>query len=115
MNLLHNIWETYAAMHERIRSCNRKHCGTIEYVALPTGYNATLKSEEEMGLTDLCGVVPPGLILCLDDLLDAVHLLLILFTVSHGTFFGLSQSRLQDLHTLSSCTQAFLQFGQLTS
>lgn len=43
MNLLHIIWETYTAMHESIwSSCNRS--GTIEYVALSTGYNATLKS-----------------------------------------------------------------------
>lgn len=103
-------------MHESIWSSgNRRQCGTIEYVASSTGYNATLKTEEEAALTDLCNVVPPRLILGLDDLLDTVHLLLVLLTVSHGTFFGLSQSRLQDLHTLSSCTQALLQFGQLTS
>lgn len=89
--------------------------GITEYVVPSTGYNATLRSEDEAALTNLCGLFHPGLVLGSDDLLDAVHLLLVLLTVSHGAFFGLSQSRLQDLHSLSSCTQTLLQFGQLTS
>lgn len=87
----------------------------FEYRVPSTGYNATLGSEDEASLTNLCGLFHPGLVLGSDDLFDAVHLLLVLLTVSHGAFFGLSQSRLQDLHTFSSCTQALLQFGELTS
>ncbi len=109
------MYGRHAATNESVWASGNQRQGITEYVVPSTGYNATLRSEDEAALTNLCSLFHPGLVLGSDDLLDAVHLLLVLLTVSHGAFFGLSQSRLQDLHPLSSCTQALLQFGQLTS
>lgn len=109
------MYGRHAPIHESIWASGNQRQGITEYMVPSTGYNATLRSEDQAALTDLCGVFHPGLVLGSDDLFDAVDLLLVLLTVSHGAFFGLSQSRLQDLHSLSSCTQALFQFGQFTS
>lgn len=66
-------------------------------------------------LTYLSRVSSPGHVLGANSFFDAVHFLLVSFTVSHGRLLGVPQGAFQSFHPLCCGPQTLLQLRQLTA